>query len=339
MKKSPIVFAAWIAAALVAPGAQCQTTLRFNLWVPPTHHTHTQMMMPWAKDVETATGGRVKVEFTPSSLGAPPRQFDLAVEGVADITFGDHAYSPGRFFFTKMVELPFTGNNGEALSVAYWRTYSPLPEAEKEHQGTKLLAVFTHGPAAIMTTKKKVDSVDALKGLKIRVPGEIQNRITRELGGVPVSVPATQVYELLSQGVVDGSVYNVDAYKNFRLERFMKFVTTVPDGLYNISFFLVMNRAKWDALPKADQDAVAKVSGEAFAKRAGGVWDAEDKLALDLMKTNGVEITEMAGRFRSEVADKLAFLRSEWIENAKKRGVDGNQLLAKLRQEYQGYKN
>ena len=318
--------------------ARAQTVLRFNLWVPPTHHTHTAMMMPWAADVEKATQGRVKIEFTPSSLGAPPRQFDLAAEGVADITFGDHAYTPGRFFFTKMAELPFLGDSAEALSVAHWRTYGVMPEAAKEHEDTKLLSVFMHGPAAIMTTKKKVDSVAAMNGLKIRVPGETTSKIIRLLGGVPVSVPATQVFELLSQGVVDGSVYNIDAYKNFRLDRFMKFVTTVPDGLYNISFFLVMNKKKWDALSKADQEAIESVSGEAFARRAGKVWDDEDKLALDLMQKNGVEVTKMDGKFLEEVKGKLAEMRAEWLDAASKRGVDGNKLLAHFNQEYKAVK-
>jgi TRAP-type C4-dicarboxylate transport system substrate-binding protein len=311
-----------------------QTVLRFNLWVPPTHHTQTQMMMPWAADVEKATEGRVKVVFTPSSLGAPPRQFDLAAEGVADVTFGDHTYTPGRFFLTKMAELPFLGDSAESLSIAYWRTYSVLPQAAEEHKGTKLLSVFMHGPPGIMTTKKKIDSIAALSGLKIRVSGENTSKIMSLLGAVPVAVPATQVYELLSQGVVDGSVYNIDAYKNFHLERFMKFVTTVSDGLYNISFFLVMNKPKWDSLSLADQAAIERVSGEAFATRAGKVWDSEDKLSLELMGKNGVEITPMQGQFRDDVASRLVVLKDEWIKAAKERGVDGEKLLKEFSEQY-----
>ena len=336
MKSAALALLAAAAASLIPQPAAAQTVLRFNVWVPPTHHTHVKMMMPWAADVEAATQGRVKVEFTPSSLGAPPRQFDLAAEGIADVTFGDHAYTPGRLYLTKMAELPFLGSSAEALSVAHWRTYSAQPQAATEHDGTKLLSVFMHGPAGIMTTKKKIDSLGALNGVKMRVPGEVQSKIIRLLGGVPVSVPATQVFELLSQGVVDGSVYNIDAYKNFRLDRFMKFVTTVPDGLYNISFFLVMNKKKWDGLSKADQEAIERVSGEAFARRAGRVWDEEDKLALELMRTNNVEVTAMGGQFQEEVKAKLAELRSEWIDGAKQRGADGTRLLDDFRKEYEG---
>lgn len=328
-----------VASLLVVPEiARTETILRFNLWVPPTHHTHTRMMVPWANDVATATNGRVKIEFTASSLGAPPRQFDLAAEGIADVTFGDHTYSPGRFHLTKMVELPFTGDNGEALSVAFWRTYSAMPEAEKEHEGTKLLSLFANGMSGVMTTKKRVDSLESLRGLKLRVPGEMSARVLRELGAVPISVPAPQVFEVVSQGVVDGATFNLDAYKNLRLDRLMKFVTIVPEGLYNTSLFLVMNRKKWDALPKADQDAIAKVSGEAFARKAGKVWDDEAKISLGLMKRNNVDVVVMDEKLRAQIAPKLAFLRDEWLKEMKKRAIDGERVLQKLRHEYKALK-
>ena len=327
------------AAAAFAGGAQAQTVLRFNLWVPPAHHTHTKMMMPWANDVAEATGGRVKVEFTAASLGAPPRQFDLAAEGLADVVFGDHTYTPGRFVITKMVELPFTGDDAEALSTAFWRTYSPLPEGEKEHEGVKLLGLFTTGIQSVLTAKKKIDSLDALRGLKLRVPGEMSSRVFKELGAVPISAPATQVFDLVSQGVVDGAAFNIDAYKNFRLDRFMKLATIFPEGLYNTSLFLVMNRKKWDSLPRQDQDAIWKVSAEYFSRRAGKVWDDEARISIDAMKENKVEMTVMDPKLKAQIAPKLAHLRAEWIEEARKqRSVDGERLLQKLRQEYDAVK-
>ncbi len=339
MKMRAMQVGAAVALVSCMGAAQAQTVLRFNLWVPPTHHTHTQMMLPWANDVAAAPHGRVKVEFTAASLGAPPRQFDLAAEGIADVTFGDHTYTPGRFVITKMVELPFTGDNGEALSTAFWRTYSPLPQGEKEHEGTKLLGLFTTGIHSILTSKKKIDTLDALRGMKLRVPGEMSSHVLKALGAVPISAPATQVFDLVSQGVVDGASFNIDAYKNFRLDRFMKLATIFPEGLYNTSLFLVMNRKKWDALPKQDQDAIWKVSSESFSRRAGKVWDDEAKISIDLMKENKVDLTIMDPKFRSQIEPKLAHLRADWLAEVKKqRGIDGEKLLQKLQQEYRAAK-
>jgi TRAP-type transport system periplasmic protein len=320
-----------------AATAHAQTVLRFNRWVPPTHHTQTQMMGPWAEEVDKATQGRVKVEFTQASLGPPPRQFDLAATGAADIAFGDHTYTPGRFLVTKMVELPFTGNRGEALSVAYWRTYSPLPQAAEEHRGTKLLSVFTHGPASIMTSKRPVTSIGDLSGMKIRVPGELTSRIVSLLGAVPVAAPTTQVFDMLSKGVVDGSVYNIDAYKNFRLDKHINNITTFDGGLYNISFFLVMNEGKWNAIPPADQAAIMKVSGEAFARRAGRIWDTEDVASLELARKNGATVMRADAAFEQAVRQRTAVLREEWLRDVKAKGLDGEKLLAELQREYRAY--
>jgi TRAP-type C4-dicarboxylate transport system substrate-binding protein len=331
--------AAVVAAVLVQGGAaQAQTVLRFNRWVPPTHHTQTQMMAPWATDVAKATGGRVKVEFTQASLGPPPRQFDLAASGAADVAFGDHTYTPGRFLITHLVEFPFTGNSGEALSVAYWRTYSPLPQAAEEHRGTKLLAVFTHGPASIMTSKKPVTSIQDLSGMKIRVPGELTSRIVSLLGGVPVAAPTTQVFDMLSKGIVDGSVYNIDAYKNFRLDKYINNITTFDGGLYNISFFVVMNEGKWKALSEADRKAIMGVSGEAFARRAGRTWDAEDKATLELAKKNGAKVVRADAAFTRAVRQRTDDLREEWVLEVKQKRLDGAKLLSELQRQYKAYK-
>lgn len=340
MNKTFVKLLVGVGAAIVfqAGTSQAQTVLRFNRWVPPTHHTQTEMMAPWAQAVEKATGGRVKVEFTQASLGPPPRQFDLAASGAADIAFGDHTYTPGRFLITKMVEFPFTGNSGEALSVAYWKTYSPLPQAAEEHRGTKLLAVFTHGPASIMTSKKPVTSIGDLSGMKIRVPGELTSKIVSLLGGVPVAAPTTQVFDMLSKGIVDGSVYNIDAYKNFRLDKHINAITTFDGGLYNISFFVVMNEGKWKAIPRPDQDAILSVSGEAFARRAGRTWDTEDKATLELARKNGAKITNADSAFIQAVRERTKSLREEWLRDVKGKGVDGEKLLADLQREYRAYK-
>lgn len=339
MNRLFLPIAAALSAAVLSTASHAQTEMRFNLWVPPTHHTHAKIMVPWANDVAKATGGRVKVAFTAASLGAPARQLDLAIEGLADVTFGDHTYTPGRFVITKMVELPFTGDHAEALSVAFWRTYSPLPEAEKEHKGVKLLGVFTTGIVSVLTAKKKIDSIDAFRGTKLRVGGEMSSRIFKELGAVTVAAPATQVFDLVSQGVVDGAAFNIDAYKNFRLDRFMKLATVIPEGFYNTSFFLVMNGKRWDALPKQDQDAIWKVSSEQFARRAGRVWDEEAQISIAAMKESKVELTVLDGSQKAQIAAKLAPLRGEWIAEVKKaHNLDGEKLLAALQREYQANK-
>ena len=319
---------------LIGQAASAQTVLRFDRWVPPTHHFHTQIMQPWADEIAKVTEGRVKVEFTSAALGPPTRQFDLALNGVADITASNHAYTASRFPLTEMVELPFVGDQGEALSVAYWRVYNKMFLSANEHRGVKLITLFVNGPGHLFNNKKAVTALADAKGLKLRVQGGVTNEIAKKLDAVPVAVPATQVYETLSNGVADGAFFTSDAYRSFKLEKLLSHVTKFPGSLYTSSFFVVMNQKKWDELSPQDQKAIDAISGEAFARKAGATWDRNDALGETLMKETGIKEVVAQGELLASMKQALAPLEAEWIEKAKKSGVDGVAALKMLREEF-----
>ena len=91
--------------------------------------------------------------------------------------------------------------------------------------------------------------------------------------------PAPESYELLSQGVADGLFFPKESPFSFKLIPLLKHVTYVPGGLYNVTFALVMNEAKWKQISDADKAEINKLSGEALARRAGKAWDAVDARA------------------------------------------------------------
>ena len=131
------------ASMLMISVASAKTTLRLSNWIPPKHPIAADMIFPWAKKVEKASNGRIKVNILKKALGKPPAAFDLAKDGIADISWGVHGYTPGRFAVTQLVELPFLGDDAEALSVAYWRVHQKYLAAANEHSGVKLLGLMT----------------------------------------------------------------------------------------------------------------------------------------------------------------------------------------------------
>jgi TRAP-type C4-dicarboxylate transport system substrate-binding protein len=333
--------AALIAGLTLAPhgGAQAQEVLRFNNWLPPTHNQQVNVLQPWADMVEEATDGRVVVEFTASSLGAPPRQYDLAVDGIADVTFGIHGYTPGGFVLSGIVERPFLSDSAEALSVAYWRVYEEYLAEAGEHDDVVVLAVYTHGPGTIQTLDTPVDSIDDLEGMKMRVGGGVIQDISDHLGAVSIAAPATEVHDILSQGVADGAYFPSESYKVYRLDGIVNHQTVVPGGLYNTSFFIVMNRDAFDRLSSEDQEALMSVSGENLARMAGASWDAADAEAIAQMEEHGVNRMEADGDFLAALESELSYLDAEWIERANELGVDGEAALAALRSYAAEYEN
>jgi TRAP-type C4-dicarboxylate transport system substrate-binding protein len=327
------------AAALAGTGdsANAQTVLKYNNWLPPQHNQLVLAMRPWAAEVEKATNGRVKIEFPPASLGAPPRQYDLAVDGIADIVAAVHGYTPGRFKLTGIGELPFVGDTAEARSVAYWRVYEKFLAKADEHKGVVTLAVFTHGPGTIMT-REPVTSLDALKGKKMRVGGGVIDVINPALGGVNVAAPATEVHDILSKGVADGVYFPSEAFKIFKLEGSVKAQTVIPGGLYSSSWLIAMNKSAFDKLSAEDKKALMSVSGEHLVRIHARAWDAADKDGIATMEKAGVKRVNADAKFVGEVASKIDFLEKDWLKNAAALGIDGPAALKMFKDEVKNYK-
>lgn len=328
------VVATVLASAGLANSADAQEiVLRFNRWVPATHHFQTRIMGVWAERVATATKGRVKVEFTAASLGAPSRQFDLSLTGVADLTAGNQAYTPERFVVSRIAELPFLGDNAEALSVAQWRVQEKYLYKANEYRGTKLLAVFNNGPSEIFTTKKPINTVADLKGLKLRTSLGTGTEISTALDIVQVSGPITDAYEMLSRGIADGTTLAPDSIRSFQLDKSLQYQTRVPGGLYNSAFFLVMNEAKWKSLPPDIQQQIMSVSGETMARESGRVWDDQDRMANEQFAHSGMKTMTLSDSALKELKTRLAGIEETWIKQAEAKGVDGRAALEMFRRE------
>lgn len=262
---------------VLAGAAGAKTVLTVANWLPPTHPLVADLIVPMADDIAAATNGEVTLKILPAPLGPPAAHFDFAINNVADITFGVQGYNPGRFKTTNIVELPFEGDSAEAISVAYWRVWDKYLRDAGEYDKVKTLAVFSHGPGEVFLKNGDATSVDAMKGKKIRVGGGIVNEIVQAIGGVPVEGPSSKAYELLSQGVADGITFPYESVSYFKLIPELEQAIDVPGGLFNTSFYIVMNKGKWDALSPEVQAQIDSVTGEALARKAGQMWDKADE--------------------------------------------------------------
>lgn len=337
VKKIKVLSTLALTAGLLGAAAQAQTTLTFNNWLPPTHFVNTDVLHPWAADIEKATEGRVKIQFTATSLAPPPRQFDMVRQGVADMAFSAHGYTPGRFLTSQGVELPFLANSGESLSVAYWRTYQEHFAKANEYQGVKLLSLHTHAPGDLLTNTRPLTSMDDLRGMKVRINNPGTARIAEVFGAVAVAQPSSKAYELLSKGVVDATFLSVDAVPQFKLTDYIHHQLVVDGGLFNATFFLIMNQSKWDQLSEQDKRIIEEYSGEAYAQRIGRIWDAFQTDAQKELNASGVTVTRIEGEELAKLRAKLSPVEDEWVESVAGLGVDGRAALEMLRREAAAY--
>jgi len=340
MRKTLLSIATGLAIGFTSTMAMADTTkMTLSSWLPGGHPIVSDMIQPWIDNVKEATEGRVEIKILAKGLGHPKVHYDLARDGTADVTYGVHGYTPGRFSVTKIVEFPFMGNSAEALSVAYWKVHQSHLAKAKEHKDVKLLGVFSHGPGALHNSKHDIKSVADLDGLKIRVGGGVVSEVAKAMDMTPLLKPASKNYELLSHGVADGTLLPMDSLVSFKITDLVKHTTQVPGGLYNTSFFLAMNKERFDALSKEDQAAIERVSGEAFAKLAGKAWDAVDQKGTDAIKANGNSLITADDAFVADIKARTAHLEEEWVKAAAKKGVDGKAALDELRKLVTDYKS
>ena len=328
-----LAFAVAAGAALAAGSASAQTVLTTSSWVPPTHAL-TLAQKEWCDLVEKNTAGKVKCNLLPRAVAAPPGTLDAVKNGLADVSFTVHGYTPGRFVLTKMAEFPFLGDSAESLSVAFNRVASKYPAFGQEHQGIKVLAYFTHGPGIVFNTKKPVTKIEDLQGLKWRVGGGIVNDIAKVVGMNVTLKPATDSYELLSGGVMDGTLFPAESIESFKIDKIIKYATVFPGGLYNTSFILLMNQAKYDKLSPEEKRGVDAASGEVAARIIGRQWDKADRRAHALMQANNVQVTKADAKFVADLKAKFSTLEKDWVKDAEAKGLkNADKVLAEFRSE------
>ena len=307
------------AGGLAAPVA-AQTVLAASSWLPPSHIL-SETQKEWCAQLEKKTAGKVSCNVLPRAVTAAPGTFDAVRNGLADLSYTVHGYTPGRFVTTKLAEMPFLGNQSEATSVAFQRTYAKHPAMAEEHKGVKVLAVFTHGPGMVFNTKRPIIKVDDLSGLKFRVGGGMVNDISKALGMNVTLKPAPESYELLSTGVMDGTLFPAESVESFKIDKVVKYGSAFPGGLYNTSFVFMMNQAKYDSLPADVKQAVDELSGEVAAKLFGQGWDKVDRRGMAFMQAAGVQLSKADAGFVSAVKAKVAPLEDEWAKAAEAKGL------------------
>jgi TRAP-type transport system periplasmic protein len=321
------------AAIFSDPAAAQTTTLTMSSWVSPSHPLTKGVLAVWGEQVEKATNGRVKTQMLPKHPSAAPGTFDAVKDDLVDVSYVTASYTPARHVLPLLPELPGGGTTAEINSVAYSRIHWKYLQPVGEYKGVKLLGVFTHGPGQMFNTKRPINKVEDLAGMKIRSGGGISEEMARALGASAFVKPAPESYELLSSGVADGTFFPAESILSFKLSSVIKYATLFPGGFYSSAFGFFMNEDKWNKLSKQDQDAIWSVSGESLARVAGKAWDAADAAALEEMKRVGIQISEASPELSKGVQERAKTIEDKWVKDATAKGIDGAKVLAEFREE------
>lgn len=335
--KATLTTAAIVTGTLLtvsAPPALAETELVLSSWLPPRHPIVVNAIRPWARQIEQVTSGRVSVRVLARPLGPTPAHFDMAVDGVADLTYGLHSFTgDNRFTRSRIGQFSFIGDDAVSGSKAFWNVYTELLDAEAEHKGVKLLGLFVHGPGVLHNNVRRLEKPTDLEGLKIRTPGGYIADLMAKLGATTLFMSSGEVYEKLSRGVIDGVTFTYEALTAFRLTRHLKFAMRVPGGIYNTTWFVVINEAKWNEISAGDRAAIEAISGEALAARVGQAWNDADTAAIEEITADGIEIYDAPPSMVNAIKTTAQEFEAEWTEAVARQGFDGAKALETLRRQ------
>src|SRR5262249_31318387 len=155
-----------LAAAMAADAQERSFELKLSHWVPPSHPLQ-KALEDWGSAIEKASGGSIKYKVFPAQqLGKAFDHYDMARDGIADVTYISPGYQPGRFRIIDAGNLPFMvsdAKGGSQALDAWYRTY-----AAAEMRDVKFCLGFVHDYGSFHSRTKKIMVPADIRGMKIR---------------------------------------------------------------------------------------------------------------------------------------------------------------------------
>jgi TRAP-type C4-dicarboxylate transport system substrate-binding protein len=324
-----LLVAALMALACMPLAAQQKVVkLRYSMIWPATHPI-SLLNKAWGDDVEKATEGRVTVTTFPGNTLSPPMQvYDNVVKGIIDVGGCLLAYAPGRLPLSEVLQQPLGYKNGyqaTKLANAYYDKFKP-----KEFDEVKVMYLHGAAPGFIMT-KKAVNSIREVKGLRIKANAENADLVVN-LGASPVTMPVSEAYDSLQRGVIDGTLFPIEALQGYKVGEVLKTVIEDYNSSYMTSFYVIMNKDKWNSISPADQKAIEKINQD-YIEKQGKLWIELDTKAKEWAIGKGVKFIVDTPADQQYVLDQMKPIWKKYVDMAKGKGLPGDEAL-KFCQDY-----
>jgi len=313
-------------AAASFPVAAEPVVLKFNSPAPPPSFLHAGAFNPWAKNVTEASGGTLKVEmYYGGTLGGFNVTYDRVLDGVADIGFILTALAKGKFRQQDVAALPFESKSSLAAATALWKIYEK-GVTTGEFDAVKPLGIWTF-PNSAVNSREPVKSLADLKGRKVTVSNPIAGRTVVALGGGPVAMAPSDVYQALSRGLADMALMPFTGVATFKIDDVAKHHVDVALGADSAVVF--MNRKKWDSLPPQAKGAIDKYSYLPFSETLGKAADAEWARSRGSLK----DVSELSGAEEARWKKLVEPVAQQWARET----PNGAKVLESFRAEIKAF--
>jgi len=304
-------------------------TLKLHHSFSAVSGVHDKFLLPWARKIETESGGRMHVDIFPSMQlgGAPAALFDQARDGSADIVWAAPTLTPGRFAKIETFELPFLPSRRALVSS---KALTDFAAANLQDEFRDFYTIcFSCSDSAVIHATRPVRTTEDMKDFKLHVQTRLAAEAMRALGAHPFMMPSAQLPVAITEHVVDGCLDPWHLVPPLRLNDLLRSHTEFSDYSPSArSYVLAMNKASYDRLPRELKSVIDSNSGQVAAAMAGAMWDQQAGAVANMVVERGDLIVtllpEAVARWRKATEPVI----DAWRKEVKEQKIDGAKLIA-----------
>jgi TRAP-type C4-dicarboxylate transport system substrate-binding protein len=250
--------------------------------IAPPHPRYTQLTQ-MAAEVAKRTQGTLTIAINPGGKVLYPGQasLDAVRNKTVPLTFVNSAFLQSIDADLGFLNLPFTITDALVAKTGVAEGVLALVRSYVEPRGLKVLALMRGADTIVIFKNRQVKVPDDMKGLRIRVAGPgVYQDIVRSFGAEPVVFPAIEMGAALARGAMDGIITSPGGWgKNVQDA---PSASLVP-GLLFYTYFLIADKAWFDALPSVEQKALADSARVAVTENWGEMQADDARLVAELV--------------------------------------------------------
>ncbi len=294
----------------------------------------TQADAALAEEVKSATNGNLVITVYPSGTAGykSPDTLYAISNNLYEMgtVFGSHV--AGEEPILELFDLPMFVPADYDFREGLWKAmYPDFAKLLDEKYGVHLIALFQLEPRMIYT-RKPLQSLSGLRGMKIRAMGPVETSFTQRLGAVPVPVNWTELYTALQQGMIDGHWTADVAQHDSKLFEVTSYIFDIGNAGAG-SMSLVNSEALNDLEPEMRQTFL-RLAGEQHRQRLFDASRAAAKRGRQQLVQDGMNPVPVLGADRAHILEQVEPIVSEWsakLDPASKR------IYGKARQMIEAY--
>ena len=286
----------------------------------PATNFHTENLQQFANDVDKASGGKLKITVHANAALFKAPEIKRAVQGGQAQT-GEillvNFQNEWQIFGTD--GLPFLADSYDESAKLY-KAQKPALEKKLGEQGINLLYAVAWPPQGIYS-KKTLNSVADMKGLKWRAYSPATAKLAELVSAQPVTIQAAELSQALATGVIDS--YMSSGSTGFDSKTYEHVKNWYDTQAWLPKNAVLVNRAAFNALDKPTQDALLKAAADAET-RGWKVSMEKNGWYLDQLKARGMNIIKPNPQFAAELKKIGDVMVADWL---KKAGPEGQAIV------------